>query len=276
MLLVLAGCFRSTAIVVTPPPVETSLGEAPVSAPRGEPVTIAFAPPKVGERRVRTMIEHATTDDNDPSLPQVAHSEFELHEEILEVRGGVTTRLRVLAVRAERPDDATALQGVFLVSPPREGNRDLTVTRESGEPVKSSEAELVDELVGSDLRWRILVEILQNGRTLRVGESVELTSAEKRLLDDANVQRHPLWLSLVGIDAATVTYQFDTRWRGDVAGMASSQSPTSARIRVVLERASGRPLEHVLINQSHHMGAHQQVVTTVRFRYPESATRSST
>lgn len=268
MLLVLASCFRSTAIVVTPSPIETSLGEAPVSAPRGEPVTIAFVPPKVGERRVRTMIVHDTSDEQDPSLRQVAHSELELHEEILEVRGGVVTRLRVLAVRAEQPDDPSPIQGVFLVSPPREGSNDLTVTRESGEPAKAGEAELVDEIVGSDLRWRILAEILQNGRTLRVGEAVELTSTEKRLLDDPNVQRNPLWLSLVGIDASTVTYQFDTRWRGEVAGMASSESSTSARIRVVLERASGRPLEHVLINQSDRMGAHHQHVTTVRFRYP--------
>lgn len=198
---------------------ESFSGGAPRSSPQGEPVRVAFALPKLGTTRTRRQETAARFDEvtivngRQKLHRELTHKRFRVREEIDAIEDGRVSRVRAVVLEARELMDindkeypTTVLDGEYLVDLSKVGR--IVAQHASGRSLTSREQDELGDLYAIDAGDEPgLVKVL-HGRPLRLGESNELTAAERELVagaEDSGV----IALTLVEVANDRATYQLD-------------------------------------------------------------------
>lgn len=226
-----------------PAPVEAEF-DPPAAAPTGAPVVITWKPVTVGETRVRDIREDSlyssTWEDSDRRQQTTRH--FRLRERVTEVVDGRTAALEVsveigdenVAIDGDQHPE-TLISGDYLIT--FTGGKITASRGGTGFPIGDREREELQEVYGGELaRDAPLLGVIR-GRKMRVGETSDLTEAEKTAAGGGEPVDIPIALSLESLDAGVATYVI-AFWRDD-----STDDGTEVRgvkMSFGLEVATGR------------------------------------
>lgn len=200
------------------PPLDPAEFAPPPSNPTGAPIAITWAPAAVGERRTRDIAHLAlyssVWDTKRRDQRTVRH--FHAAERVTAVTAGRPTALAVtfddgretIAFDADAPNRQTLVSGDYQVDVRGDGPGVVVSRAGTGYPIGDREREELEGIYGGELgRDAPLLAVLK-GRTLRVGETVALTTAEQTIAGGGEPLDVPLYLTLASVADGVATFRF--------------------------------------------------------------------
>jgi len=244
----------------TDPAYDPALGTPPASKPAGAPVAITLRMPQVGDVRTRALQMRNVIEsdfEDGKKFRQLSSNRYELREELWKIEGeALVFKVHVnhateAVMLKDKPHSVTTASGDYIIA--AEAGKPATVGREDGSELGGREIEELSDLFGFDhARPHPLTQIASK-RSLRVGESVELTKAENTLFGGGREVTSPVHFTLLEATARTARYQADVR--------LTFEADHTRRLRywVTLDRATGRLVElHELMHDLEAGGKRRQ------------------
>jgi hypothetical protein len=241
-------------------PAFPAIATVPASHPTGEPITVPFTLPRVGETVQHTMTstfeQHYTYDGG--TRYQKTDTKFDLDVKTLEVTSGhpskieVTANVAIEAVAlgdsrdAARHQEETLLSGTYVVTAGNGGrfkHDEAHVKRPGGDELFGREQEELGSTFGPILRDGYPVERYVKNKRMRLGEAIVLDDEAKRALVGEQPLPGTFTLTLTRADTL-VTYQLDVESVERTPGNPG-KSTTELRMQgtITFDRTTGRMIE---------------------------------